>query len=112
MYSIQDSEAAATIYNAQNVFPKSRWYFTFQQPNEPNIFSTHSNKFAAALRRKYKPAYDALYTYEYAVDDCNKILSQKFSDFATKGEEIDIGWWITCYAFDVNGEIAVRWSPY
>ena len=76
MYSISDPEAAAIIYNTHNVFPKSKWYFTFQQPDEPNIFSTHNNRYAAEMRRKYKPAYDAFYTYEYAVDDCGvtKIL--------------------------------------
>ena len=46
-YSVSDIEAAAVIYGSQNVFPKSRWYFTFQQPDEPNIFSTHDNKLAA-----------------------------------------------------------------
>jgi Cytochrome P450 len=108
MYSFQDSDASAIIYGAQNVFPKSRWYFTFQQPEEPNIFSTHSNRFAADLRRKYKPAYDALYTYEYAVDDCTSILERKFHSFISQnqGSDVDLGWWLTCFAFDVNGEIA------
>ena len=108
MYSIFDPEAAAMIYNTHNVFPKSRWYSTFQQPDEPNIFSTHNNAYAAEMRRKYKPAYDAFYTYEYAVDDCSRILEQKFSDFAAESQVVDIGWWLTCYAFDVNGEITVR----
>ena len=107
IYSICDPEAAATIYNTHNVFPKSKWYFTFQQPDEPNIFSTHNNAYAAEMRRKYKPAYDAFYTYEYAVDDCTQILEQKFSVFAAENQAVDLGWWLTCYAFDVNGEITV-----
>ncbi|KIX01188.1 uncharacterized protein Z518_08913 [Rhinocladiella mackenziei CBS 650.93] len=105
-YSISDLDAAATIYNTQNVFPKSKWYFAFQQPDEPNIFSTHNNKYAAELRRKYKPAFDVFHVYEYAVDDCSKILEQRLSEFAASESEADLGWWLTCYAFDVNGQIA------
>jgi hypothetical protein len=89
------------------VFPKSKWYFTFQQPDEPNIFSTHDNKYAAGLRRKYKPAFDAFHLYEYAVDDCSSILVQRLEEFAANGKEADLGWWLTCFAFDVNGQIAV-----
>lgn len=108
MYSFQDPDACAAIYGAQKVFPKSRWYFTFQQPEEPNIFSTHSNRLAVDFRRKYKPAYDALYTYEYAVDDCTSILEHKLQSFISEGKasDVDLGWWLTCFAFDVNGEIA------
>jgi cytochrome P450 len=108
MYSFQDLSAVATIYNATNIFPKSRWYFTFQQPDQPNIFSTHSNQFAAHLRKAYKSAFDALHTYEYAVDNCAEIMSQKISQLIDRGEadNLDIGWWMLCFAFDVNGEIA------
>jgi hypothetical protein len=110
MYSIDDPTAAATIYNTQNVFPKSRWYFTFQQPDEPNIFSTHKNKYAAEIRKKYKPAYDAFHMYEGAVDNCSELLVQKLSEFATTGANVDLGWWLTCFAFDVNGEITASCS--
>jgi hypothetical protein len=106
-YSFDDPDAAATIYSAQRVFPKSRWYFTFQQPDEPNIFSTHDNKYAATARRKYKPAYDTFAQYEGAVDQCSKLLVHKLEQFAAKGAEVDVGWWLTCFAFDVNGQIAV-----
>jgi hypothetical protein len=92
------------------VYPKSRWYFTFQQPDEPNIFSTHDNRYAAEMRRKYKPLYDAFASFEPAVDNCAKLLEQRLSEFATKESNVDIGWWLTCYAFDVNGEIAVSGS--
>ena len=107
-YSFSDLDAAATIYSSQNIFPKTRWYFTFQQPDEPNIFSTHDNKYAASLRKKYKPAFDTFYQYEGAVDDCSYVLVQKLSEFAASGKEADLGWWLTCFAFDVNGQIAVR----
>lgn len=108
MYSFQDLSAVATIYGTSNIFPKSRWYFTFQQPDEPNIFSTHNNQIAAHLRRAYKPAFDALHTYEDAVDNCAEIMAQKLTELIQKGEadNLDIGWWLTCFAFDVNGEIA------
>lgn len=105
MYSIDDPTATAIIYNTQNVFPKSRWYFTFQQPDEPNIFSTNNNKYAAEMRKKYKPAYDAFPMYEGPVDNCAEALVQKLSELSTSGDDVDIGWWLTCFAFDVNGEI-------
>ena len=61
MSSIDDPGAAAAIYSTHKAFPKSRWHLTFQQPDEPNIFSTHSNKYAADTRKKCKPAYDTFH---------------------------------------------------
>jgi len=30
---------------------------------------------------------------------------QKLSEFRESGEKVDLGWWLTCFAFDINGEI-------
>ena len=109
MYSFQSIDAISTLYDTKIIFPKARWYFTFQQPETPNIFSTHDNALAARLRRAQKPAYDALPSYEYAVDDCASIFASKLASFipndATQSDTFDLGWWLTCFAFDVNGEI-------
>jgi hypothetical protein len=42
------------------------------------------------------------------VDECIGIFKQRLDEFATKGQFIDLGHWLQCYAFDVIGKITVR----
>jgi hypothetical protein len=57
---------------------------------------------------KTSAAYDALYTCEYALYDCSSLLESKVNDFIRSGNatDLDMGWWLLCFALDVNGEIA------
>lgn len=107
LFSISDLDAASTVYNSQKVLRKSTWYSAFEQRGKPNAFSTNDNAFAAEQRRKFKPAFDAWLSYEHAADECCRILERRFAEFADKGNDIDIGWWMTCYAFDVMGLLTV-----
>jgi hypothetical protein len=54
----------------------------------------------------------ALVTYESFVDNCAKLLDQRFREFASAGMSIDLGHWMHCYAFDVIGEITVGSARY
>lgn len=107
LFSISDLDAASTVYSSQKVLRKSTWYSAFEQRGKPNAFSTNDNAFAAEQRRKFKPTYDAWLSYEHAADECCRVLEKRFSEFAHKSSEIDIGWWLTCYAFDVMGLLTV-----
>ena len=110
MYSFDDPGATSIIYGTQPTFPKSKWYSVFQQPGEQyqNIYSSSDNRFAAEVRKKYKPAYDAVGTYEHCVDECISLLISKLADFSSTGEDLDVGWWLKCFTTDVNGLIMVR----
>lgn len=64
---------------------------------------------------------------ESFVDNCSRILVEKFNEFAQKEEVINMGHWMQCYAFDVStlnycfsfyidvaqviGEITVGFNP-
>lgn len=43
-------------------------------------------------------------TYEYCVDECSDILIDKLKELAGK-DDVKIGWWLNCYALDLNGQI-------
>jgi len=49
----------------------------------------------------------SLLQYEPFVDDCSATLHHRFSEFAARGEVIDVPHWMQCYAFDVITEITV-----
>jgi hypothetical protein len=108
-YSIDDPDATSIIYGSLPTFPKSKWYSVFQPPGKQfeNIYSSSDNKYATEIRKKYKPGFDALNAYEYCVDDCCSLFISKLTDLSAKGEDIDIGRWIKCFATDVNGQITV-----
>jgi len=110
MYSIDDPEATKIIYNTTNVFPKSSWYSAHAPPHTTNIFTTPDNKDGARMRRNFAPAFtmSALLAYEPSTDGCGDLLIQKLKGFAELGETIDLGHWMLCYAFDVQGGITVR----
>jgi hypothetical protein len=106
LYSFNDASATALIYGSSPTFPKSKWYSVFQPPGEQfqNIYSSGNNKFSTEIRKKYKPAYDALQQYEYCVDECSDIFIAKLKELSTQ-PSVNIGWWLNCYALDVNGQI-------
>jgi hypothetical protein len=110
-YSIDDPEAAAIIYNYNNVFAKPDFFFSTFQPPDPNMansFSVRDNKRSVEWRRYFAPAYAAFLTYETSIEDCAKLLDQKLKDFVDAGLPVNLGHWMMCFAFDVNGVITVR----
>jgi hypothetical protein len=105
MYSISDLDAAERVYTTTKPLEKDTWYTAFEPAGQPNMFSTSDCSYAAGQRRKFKPAFDAWLSYEHAADECCRLLERKFAQFADRGDKVDIGWWLTCYAFDVSGMI-------
>lgn len=110
-YSIDDPEGAKIIYNTTNVFRKSRWYWAHGHPDpyKSNIFAEGNNKEALRMRRNFAPAFQmgAILTYEPHMDECSRILKDKFREFAATSDVADIGHWMLCYAFDVQGMVTV-----
>jgi len=49
----------------------------------------------------------SLVTYESFVDDCVRILDQRFREFSAAGMTIDLGKWSQLMAFDLIGEVTV-----
>ncbi|OQD65146.1 hypothetical protein PENPOL_c006G04265 [Penicillium polonicum] len=109
-YSISDPTAAKLIYGHGSKYQKSDWYDTWN-PNDDlsltNLFSVRSSTKHAADRKKVASLYSmtSLVAYEPFVDNCIEIFKQRLDEFATKGQLIDMGHWLQCYAFDVIGKI-------
>jgi len=88
---------------------QSDWYFAWQppDPNRASLFSDVNASRHAHQRRKYASAYSmsSLVTYEPYVDNCLKLMVQRFSELAEGKTFIDMAHWLQCYAFDMIGEI-------
>ncbi len=110
-YSVDDPEAAKIIYGAGSGYKKGDWYYGFAHPDPAKftIFTDRNSKRHAAERRKYSAAYSmsSLVTYESFVDDCVRILDQRFREFSAAGMTIDLGKWSQLMAFDLIGEVTV-----
>jgi cytochrome P450 len=108
-YSINDPEAAKTIYGLGNHFPKSSWYSTWASPGQWAIFSDQSIKRHTQNRKMYQATYamSSLVNYEPFVDECADLFAQRLSELSTSGSNlsVDMRHWFQCYAFDVIGLI-------
>lgn len=111
-YSISDPTATKLIYGHGSKYQKSDWYDTWN-PNDDlsltNLFSVRSSTKHAADRKKVASLYSmtSLVAYEPFVDNCIEIFKQRLDELAAKGQLIDMGHWLQCYAFDVIGKITV-----
>lgn len=108
-YSIDDIEAARTIYGHGNAFVKAPWYWAWMPPdrNKASLFSDLDPTRHAAQRRKFSSLYSmsALVGYEPFVNNCTSLLTTRFNECAKTGHPINLQHWLQCYAFDVIGEI-------
>ena len=75
-----------------------------------DLFTTQDPAVHAAIRRKVANLYatSTLVKLESYVDECINLLLDRFSEIAREGREIDLQFWMQCYAFDVIGYITVR----
>jgi cytochrome P450 len=108
-YSIDDPTAVKTIYGIGTQFTKSSWYGAFQPPN-PNLWSLFPDrniKRHAETRKKFAPMYSmtSLVNYEPFVDTCADLFVEKLQGFANSSQEVNMGHWFQCYAFDLIGDI-------
>ncbi|KAK5462864.1 hypothetical protein LTS15_002576 [Exophiala xenobiotica] len=111
-YSLDDFEAAKTIYGHPTSFVKAPWYIASADPDphQPRgLFTDRDIKHHAESRRKVSSVYSmtALLTMEPHVTDCVNILVDKFREFAHKGQVINMSHWLQCYAFDVIGVLTL-----
>ncbi|KAG4430968.1 hypothetical protein IFR05_013555 [Cadophora sp. M221] len=114
-YSIDDPEATKEIYGLGSHFVKSPWYVASGNPDPhatADLFTDLDPKRHAVNRRKVASLYSMtnLVQMEPFVDDCTGILVKRFTEFAHRGEGVDMGHWLQCYAFDVIGHVTVRSS--
>ncbi|KAJ5151645.1 hypothetical protein N7492_009940 [Penicillium capsulatum] len=116
-YSIDNPQAAKTIYGHGNQFPKvfafsawtkrGDWYQAWGHPQITNLFNEQNQQQHAEDRRKVANAYSmtSLVSYEPYVNESTALLAQRLSEFAKAGLPMDLGYWLHCYAFDMIGFI-------
>ncbi|KAH6715260.1 cytochrome P450 oxidoreductase [Leptodontidium sp. MPI-SDFR-AT-0119] len=111
-YSIDDPEATKEIYGLGSHFVKSPWYIASGNPDPhatADLFTDLDPKRHAVNRRKVASLYSMtnLVQMEPFVNDCTGILVKRFTEFAQRGEGVDMGHWLQCYAFDVIGHVTL-----
>ncbi|KAI9048140.1 hypothetical protein LZ554_007935 [Drepanopeziza brunnea f. sp. 'monogermtubi'] len=108
-YSVDDVEAAKTIYGHGNAFVKNNWYWAWMPPDptKASLFAELDPHRHAQQRRKFSSLYSmsALLGYEPFVNNCTSLLTQRFYELSRTNNVIDMQHWLQCYAFDVIGEI-------
>ena len=72
-----------------------------------NIFSTRDPQEHRDQKRKIANAYSLsnLLQSEDAIDGCSMQFMDRLSEFAGRGQSVDLGAWLQYYAFDVVGEV-------
>ena len=126
-YSIADPAAVKTIYGTGSKFTKSVWYEGWKHPSPERwtLFPDRDVKrhcklpssvkiwlslwltMAAETRKRFSSLYSmsSLIHYEAFVDDCADIFSQRLEEYADRMQELNMGHWFQCYAFDVISSI-------
>ncbi|OBT45682.1 hypothetical protein VE00_03948 [Pseudogymnoascus sp. WSF 3629] len=109
-YSFEDFEAVKTIYGHGTKFAKAPWYNASGDPSKHsrmNLFTDRDMKSHADNRRKVANLYSmtALLKMEPSVNSCIEIVLQRFDEFASSKQTINMHHWLQCYAFDVIGLI-------
>ncbi|KAJ9653000.1 hypothetical protein H2198_007780 [Neophaeococcomyces mojaviensis] len=107
MYSITHPDKV--VYGIGSQMPKSDWYSAWKHPDPDrfSLFPERNIKRHAETRRKFQAIYSlsSLVTYEKCVDDCNQIFDERLREAAQAQRDIDMAYWLRCYAFDVIGNI-------
>lgn len=62
------------------------------------------------MRRKVAAMYTmtAMISYEPYVERCIELLHEHFTKFANTNEEVNLGHWFQCFAFDTVALLTVR----
>ncbi len=107
-YSVDDPTAVKKIYGPGTKFTKAAWYEAFAPPHhQGHLFADRDEKRHAEDRKKYQALYSmsSMVHYEASVDECAALFVKRLNEFAESREEINMGHWFQCYAFDVIGNI-------
>lgn len=70
-----------------------------------NLFSTRDPEEHRIDKRKVGNAYalPRLLESETAIDSCIELFMSRLTEFASKGQSVDLGTWLQYFAFDVVG---------
>lgn len=105
LVSIDDPSALKTIYGIGSKFPKSDWYYAWRVPGPGNftLFADQNIARHADTRKRFQNLYSmtSLVSYETFVDECADIFAKRLQEIADAGEQLNVGHWFQCYAFDV-----------
>lgn len=105
LVSIDDPGALKTIYGIGSKFPKSDWYYAWRVPGPGNftLFADQDMARHANTRKRFQNLYSmtSLVSYETFVDECADIFAKRLQEIADAGEQVNMGHWFQCYAFDV-----------
>jgi cytochrome P450 len=97
------------VYGIGSQMPKGSWYDTWKHPSPDRwtLFPDRNMKHHAEARRKFQNLYSmtSLRAYEAYVDECADIFVQRLREMALAKDQINLGHWLQCYAFDVIGKI-------
>lgn len=110
-FSIDDPETHKTIYSHGASWAKGESYDAWHVgPNLSNLFSERDPTKHAAMRRKVASMYSmsSLVSYEPYVDSCIGLLQRHLAAIEASKSNIDLAYWLRCYAFDVVSMITVR----
>lgn len=103
-----------TIYELGGKYSKTDFYKPLQAPevDQQNIFVIQDNNLHKDRRRKISSLYtmSSMVSYEKAVDKMTGLCVRKMHEFAEQGRLVNIPQWTQYYAFDVIGEITVRFQ--
>lgn len=112
-YSISLPSGVKTIYELGGKYSKTDYYKPLQPPDhdQENIFTIQDNDLHKDRRRKISSLYtmSSMVSYEKAVDEMTSVCIRKMHQFAEEGRMVNIPQWMQYYAFDVIGEITVRY---
>ncbi|KAK0871031.1 hypothetical protein LTR87_013036 [Friedmanniomyces endolithicus] len=106
--SINDPAALKQIYSLGQGFPKSDWYTAWSPTAARSLFSAQDQKAHSAMRRKFQATYSmsSLVKYEAFVDTCTALFRKHLAERAGDGTEMDLAWWMNCYATDTVAMIS------
>lgn len=111
-YSISLPSGVKTIYQLGGKYSKTDYYTPLfaADLDQQTIFTLQDNELHKERRRKISSLYtmSSMVSYEKAVDEMTSVCVRKMHEFAEQRRLIDIPQWMQYYAFDVIGEITVR----
>ncbi|KAI1057371.1 hypothetical protein LB505_014237, partial [Fusarium chuoi] len=110
-YSFSDPSVLKQIYGIGKGVSKSSWYNASSVPHAPfkDLFTDLDDARHATNRRLVANLYSTstLRNMEPEVEDCIKTYKQKLESLAHLGMNMNLQFWMQCYAFDVISQITL-----
>lgn len=99
------------IYRLNDPLLKTDFYPIWGAPQiskQPDQFTCIDEKEHTRYRKIVAPVYSLanVLKHEDYISKCTSLFLERMTEFADKGEKVDIGEWLQMYAFDVVGELS------